>query len=556
MDFSALLRLPSDGWRKTAVINTGIVGFFAIANVSTLIWSLSKSSVSENNIFREGDCDQISVINTLLHLLLNIASSLIIASSNFFMQVLNSPTRAEVDRAHARKKWLEIGVPSLRNVLSVSPYKSLVWVLFSLSSIPIHLLFNSSVFTVDYSGADWSMALVSESLLHGAPYSLPGAGLTLNGTHCRRLKNLNPIIIAMEDLLAGELFGSSYDNFEDSSQGLAAVIVSATQNLSVAECKSEYQTCRGLRKYRNLLLVIESGREATDSRSWDINDLYDMEETVGNVYDLSALEFSDDKLQNETFRSIWEPRFESTSMSQPNSLWFTSPCYKTADSSPDGCINSCTGPLGLTRHNSRHMISDAEVKSSNWEFPWLRVRDSGSALISRSTWDEELPSLTYNPELWPNQCRGIPRPSYQADSTNDIRVRYCLAEPFEPGCKLATSNIIFLVVTVCIFIKLVLCLGVVLALRDDPLVTPGDAVSSFIAFPDPTTVGRCAAAIPDIRSRPLERKPLQWQGSSRRLAHTISRLNWITNYAFFITLMIILGFVMDGAFHSYSLSDV
>lgn len=154
MDISRLFHLPSDDWRKTAVINTSIVGVFAVANFSIAVWSLSKSGISGNNVFSQGDCDKISLLNTFLHLLLNIASSLIIASSNFVMQVLNSPTRAEVDRAHVRKIWLEIGVPSLRNVLNVSPYKSLTWALFGLSSVPIHLLFNSSVFTVDYRGSE------------------------------------------------------------------------------------------------------------------------------------------------------------------------------------------------------------------------------------------------------------------------------------------------------------------------------------------------------------------------------------------------------------------
>lgn len=115
---------------------------------------------------------------------------------------------------------------------------------------------------------------------------------------------------------------------------------------------------------------------------------------------------------------------------------------------------------------------------------------------------------------------------------------------------------LFLVVTVCIFIKLVLCMIVVWALRDDLLVTPGDAIASFIIIADPTTVGRYAAAIPDVRFHPSERKPLQWQGCSKRLSHTIPPGNWITNYAFFLILLIILGTLMDHAFKEYPSSTV
>lgn len=547
MDFFELLRLPSDGWRKTAVINTSIVGFFAIANVSTMIWSLSKSSVSENNVFRKGDCDEISLFNTLLHLLLNIASSLIIASSNFFMQVLNSPTRAEVDRAHARKQWLEIGVPSLRNVLNVSPYKSLAWLLFSLSSVPIHLLFNSSVFTVDYSGSEWSMAVVSESLLRGAPYSAPGAGLTLNGSFCTR----------PGDFGSYASFGRGDFKLHDTSQIPTAVIASATQNLSVTECKSEYLGCRGLRKYRNLLLVIESGSEPTGSQGWVVSDLYNMEETPGNVFNWSTFYPSGNEILNETFRSIWEPYFEDTSMSQPNSLWFSSPCFKFVDiRSPDGCSTTCTGPLGLSESMDKPMINETELKASKWEYPWLRSEDSISALRSRSTLGKTLFNMTWTPDSSQNACYGLPRPLYQKDSTNNIRVQYCLAEPFEPGCKVAISNTLLLVVTGCIFTKLILCMSVILALRDDPLVTPGDAVVSFIIVPDPTTIGRCAAAIPDMRSRPWDRKPLHWQGRPKRQVRSMSPANWITNYVFFLILLIILGNMMDRAFSWYPLSNV
>lgn len=566
MDFLRLPRLPSDGWRKTAVINTSIVGFFVVANFSLLIWSVTKSGFLGNNVFSQGGCNKISRINTLLHLLLNIASSLIIASSNFFMQVLNSPTRSEVDKAHARQHWLEIGVPSLRNILNVSPYKSLAWALFSLSSVPIHLLFNSSIFTLDYSGSEWSMAVISEALLHGAPYATPGAALTLEGTYCYDSKDTDD-----RRKYASYQFGRDNVSFQPVPERLndvmATLVASATHKLSNSECKSEYQKCRGLKKYRNLLLVVKSGDETIDSQGWVINNIYDLEESVGDLYDLGVLGLGDEEPQNESFGSLWEPYFGNTSMSQPNSLWFSSGCGKRASQvatmSPDGCSNSCTGPLGILSSiwsNASPQINATQVKSPDWIFPWLHLGDSMSTLRPRSTWGQILDDHTMSgrpgPELWPNMCQGIPRPSYQKSSTNNIHVEYCLAEPFERGCKVAISNLLLLVVTTCISIKFVLCVAVVVALRDDPLVTPGDAVASFIIVPDPTTIGRCAAEISDIRFRSLERKPLQWQARSKRLAHTVSPANWSMSYFFFSILMIILGFVMRGAFYQYPLSDV
>lgn len=544
MNMSSLIHLPSDGWRKTAVINTIIVGFFAIANFSTMVWSLAKSGSSENNVFSQGDCNKISLLNTFLHLLLNIASSLIIASSNFFMQVLNSPTRAEVDRAHTHKRWLEIGVPSLRNVLNVSPYKSLAWALFSLSSIPIHLLFNASIFTVDHSRSEWSMALISETLLTGAPYFLPGAALTLNGAHCSRSKFSN-------DEYGQEYydFGNYHPDFQNSPR-LASVMATTTQNLSVSDCKTEYQTCQGLRKYGNRVLVISSGDKPTDSQGWTVNDIYNMEETVGNVYNSSALEL-DDEMKNETFSSIWGPYFGDVSMSQPNALWFSSKCSKVAASAYlDGCQNSCTGPLGIGYSKVAPEINDTLIKSSNWEFPWSRADQSVSSLRSRSSWGQlvnDTSVLGISTLQWPNKCIGMPRPTYLDNSANNIRVRYCLAEPVEQRCQLAIANTLVMVVTSCVFFKLILCISVVLALRDDPLVTPGDAVASFMTDPDPTTVGSCAATMPDIHFVPRERNPIPWQQRPRRLAHAISPTTWVINYVFFIFLLTLLGNAMVRA---------
>ncbi|KAF6793076.1 hypothetical protein CMUS01_16111 [Colletotrichum musicola] len=62
------------------------------------------------------------------------------------MQCLVAPTRAEINNAHQRKKWLDIGIPSVRNILSIRWKKKLLWLLLSLSSLPLHLLVNSMIF--------------------------------------------------------------------------------------------------------------------------------------------------------------------------------------------------------------------------------------------------------------------------------------------------------------------------------------------------------------------------------------------------------------------------
>jgi hypothetical protein len=87
-----------------------------------------------------GDELTISRYNTALHIFINILSSALLAGSNYTMQVLSSPTRLEIDRAHARGDWLEIGILSVRNLKRISRNRAILCVILATSSIPLHLL--------------------------------------------------------------------------------------------------------------------------------------------------------------------------------------------------------------------------------------------------------------------------------------------------------------------------------------------------------------------------------------------------------------------------------
>ncbi len=56
------------------------------------------------------------------------------------MQRLSAPTRQEVDKAHGAGTWLDIGIPSVRNVRRISWERRNLWILLALSSLPLHLL--------------------------------------------------------------------------------------------------------------------------------------------------------------------------------------------------------------------------------------------------------------------------------------------------------------------------------------------------------------------------------------------------------------------------------
>jgi hypothetical protein len=88
----------------------------------------------------EGDCKDVKYLNTGLHVIINIFSTILLSGSNYCMQCLSAPTREDVDQAHAKGKWLVIGVPSFRNLMRISGKRFLLWSLLIISSLPLHLL--------------------------------------------------------------------------------------------------------------------------------------------------------------------------------------------------------------------------------------------------------------------------------------------------------------------------------------------------------------------------------------------------------------------------------
>lgn len=89
----------------------------------------------------------------------------------------------------------------------------------------------------------------------------------------------------------------------------------------------------------------------------------------------------------------------------------------------------------------------------------------------------------------------------QADSwkMNDSTVQYCLSERMDERCSLQFSMHIMVAVIICNAVKSICMFYTVCKSKEDPLVTVGDAVSSFLESPDKTTVGMCIVSKRDIK---------------------------------------------------------
>ncbi|KAK6071718.1 hypothetical protein SCUP515_07722 [Seiridium cupressi] len=188
--------------------------------------------------------------------------------------------------------------------------------------------------------------------------------------------------------------------------------------------------------------------------------------------------------------SIWDPHVPP---SVTNSLWYSSHCETTRSSQPGEY--------------------DTSPSDSNWT---ILFQPSG-IVVTRS--DDT--AFGYN------------------DSYNNLNVEYCLAQPISQICKIGVSNSLILIVLACISLKLATCAIVVWNLPQVSLVTPGDAMESFICRPDPRTEGMGSLEIADSERlefgprnawvpgddaglTPIIR-PRRWQTKPRRLISIIPR---------------------------------
>lgn len=86
----------------------------------------------------EGDCKQVKMFGTGAHVCINILSTLLLGASNLCMQLLVAPTRKEIDLAHRKKIWLDVGIPSWRNLSNIKCSRKWLFFVLMISSVPLH----------------------------------------------------------------------------------------------------------------------------------------------------------------------------------------------------------------------------------------------------------------------------------------------------------------------------------------------------------------------------------------------------------------------------------
>ena len=140
--------VPDSKWQSSAITFAILSLCVFLINLVVLVVAESRGGPKTDDgslILRSGhsvsECNYIEKLDTVAHLIINLLSTVLLGGSNYCMQCLSAATRRDVDQAHCRGHWLDIGVPSFRNLRHIGWTRFLLWSALGLSSIPLHLLY-------------------------------------------------------------------------------------------------------------------------------------------------------------------------------------------------------------------------------------------------------------------------------------------------------------------------------------------------------------------------------------------------------------------------------
>ncbi|KAK5659407.1 hypothetical protein OQA88_608 [Cercophora sp. LCS_1] len=483
------------GWRKTALVNTVLVTILtSTLAILVAVIAANSGSLTKNLFFYQGSCQTSTQINVALHLAINTIAMGIVASSNFFMQVLNAPSRAEVDAAHRNRKMVDIGVQSAKNMWHVSRFKLVSALIFGLSSLPIHLLFNSVVFQSDFLGGNWQTTFAAEPFVdNNTTYSLPGAYLAPSGFWPQYPPEYRDSSFRPGYYGFGERINiTQYTNASSPIvSGIARAAGSASnwKRLDPLTCRRQYIACEPRRTYGDVVMVISAGNNTLHKNGWTLEDVVDT-----SVFNITSAPF-------------WGDLGLLPPANQPNTLWYSALCSTTQDPmrTTGICRTSCGTSIGGEEdfnnqcpvpprgsepldaslcQNSFVRNTSVFSNDKNWtivnEYPRFYGANDSLALALNNTPFQRDATLKLQH-----------RDGFRVDEFGQWEVEYCLAESVSDRCKVGASGILLLVVTICAALKTVQCLVVLWRLGEDPLVTPGDAIESFLVRPDQATKDVC-----------------------------------------------------------------
>ncbi|CAD0106953.1 unnamed protein product, partial [Aureobasidium uvarum] len=254
---SATRRRPT--WHIIVVINTIFASLLLIVYLAFLIWIYNNLHVEHGvaEVF-SGSCFRASQTAASAHFATSAFAVLLFAAGSHAVQLMLSPTRSEVENAHARDRWVHIGVGGLRNTRWIPKRRLIRAILLTAASVllPILPLFalshadvweshNSIVFTT-LATTDITAGLVTSNYLKGSRLD----AATEQSMFLAKAEQYHNLSISSKAALTTIRYDALLEEIRANLTDLV--------RLSPAECRSVYSSSRVPSGFSNVLLISES----------------------------------------------------------------------------------------------------------------------------------------------------------------------------------------------------------------------------------------------------------------------------------------------------------
>lgn len=445
----------SRSWTKGIVFCSWVMG--TVLSINILLTIIAAGIAYSRNgqddfsfaAIYTGSCDRAKNWTTGLHLVINILSTAMLGASNYCMQCLASPSRAQVDEAHSQRRSVSIGVPNIWDLLRRQRGKRqlLGWLLL-VTSLPVHMIYNSAIFFA-FGPTEYSVVLGS------------GGPMTSNGTedwnNCTELIGMDVATLNAE-LSRSDLKTLSnkecIDTFaEDYVSGQRLVVLVTEKALPEGEPVVFMLSGNA---------VGISGGGDGSAYTWMCGGDSDCSKDIaskmlnGDEWTIQPLKWSTPTIQMEVPTQYG---FHNVS----GEIYFGTPDFR--DSTPD--------TIRLNEILS-HDLYEKEVQAE---------------LDNPSNWANA--SFPGNVTIFGHTARCQTHGTRPSKLPETYPVERCLTVPMEESCQLVFSPPICLIVIGCNIIKLICALFTASDSRDDVFMTIGDAIASYLTRPDPMTEGCC-----------------------------------------------------------------
>ncbi|KAE8317007.1 hypothetical protein BDV41DRAFT_561918 [Aspergillus transmontanensis] len=448
-------------WKNGASICLCAAASILLLNILLTIIAASRAQQSprsfEAETIFEGNCTKAKRWSTGFHILINVLGTILLGASNYCMQCLSAPSRKDVDRVHAHDKWLDIGTPSVTNLRVMNWVQISIWCLLALTSLPFHVLYNAAVFSALSSNA-YGVIVVSPD----------GPAGSMNSTTSA----------CYEDLVG-----------KDVVQIQAMYQDKELEFLSKEDCIKTYGAAF-LSNRRTLLLVTNHSSISSPGLFAGFGSPPSSVEDNQNPFDWMCVGPDSRDLYGD---------FGSSQLQcfQPNLLNHVNTWSVTAEPFARNDIVVTGTDFAFTGQNYSELLDSSLPQSTQGDIMslggFLRLEASFITVnetlefIQSQSWETPLFESQLNVYMSDSVCATASR---ALSFSHPYSVDYCLSEKVEEHCRVMYSPAICLLIIVCNAVKVICIMLTIRLRRKELLFTVGDAIASFMKYPDRTTLGR------------------------------------------------------------------